>query len=137
MRKTLVLGMALLVSGCTSERQFAYESLWPFGNPNAPAATSETAQRAMGESPPVTVIQPQPGDVWPGPVQPMPTLSQVEKNASLPLGQGYTPSLPSPYPPGQQPPPDADTDDSDLGGSLYSTQGGDQLVPPPVPGDTR
>jgi hypothetical protein len=81
------------------------------------------------------VIQSQPGDVWPGPVQPMPTLSQVEKNSSLPLGQGYTPSLPSPYPPGQQPPPD--TDDSDLGNSLYSTQNGAPVVPPPVPGDTR
>ena len=134
MRKTLVLGTALLLAGCTSERQFAYDFIWPFGNPNAPAATSETAQRALGHSPQVAVIQPQPGDVWPGPVQPMPTLSEVQKNADLPLGQGYTPSLPSPYPPGQQPPADA-TDD--LGGSLYSTQDGTQQVPAAVPGDAR
>ena len=136
MRKTLVLGMALLLSGCASARQFAAESLWPFGNPNAPPATSESAQRALGHAPQVAVIQPQAGDVWPGPVQPMPTLSQVEKNSNLPLGQGYTPSLPSPYPPGQTPPADDDSDDS-LVGPLYSTQDGAQVVPPPVPGDTR
>jgi hypothetical protein len=135
LRKTLVLGMGLLLAGCTSERQFGYDTLWPWGNPNAPAATSETAQRALGHAPPVTVIQPQAGDVWPGPVQPMPTLSQVEKNSNLPLGQGYIPSLPSPYPPGQAPPPD--TSDDDLGGSLYPTQNGAQIMPPPVPGDTR
>ena len=139
MRKTLVLGMALLtvgaLAGCTSERQFAFDTIWPFGNPNAPAATSETAQRALGHSPRVAVIQPQPGDVWPGPVQPMPTLSQVQANSNLPLGQGYTPSLPSPYPPGQSPPPD--TTGQDLGGSLYAAPGGVPAVPPPVPGDTR
>ena len=135
MRKTLVLGTALLLTGCASARTFAEQSLWPFGNPNAPAATSETAQRALGHSPQVAVIQPQAGDVWPGPVQPMPTLSQVQKNANLPLGQGYTPSLPSPYPPGQSPPPD--TTGQDLGGSLYAAPGGVPAVPPPVPGDTR
>ncbi len=135
MRKTLVLGLALLLTGCVSERNFAADFLWPFGNPNAPAATSETAQRALGHAPQVAVITPQAGDVWPGPVQPMPTLSQVEKNSNLPLGEGYTPSLPSPYPPGQAPPPDPA--DSDLGGPLYSNQGGSVAVPPPVPGDAR
>ena len=135
MRKTLVLGMALLLSGCATERTYFIQSFMPFGNPNAPAATSETAQRALGRSPQVAVIVAQPGDVWPGPVQPMPTLRQVQQNSNLPLGQGYTPSLPSPYPPGQSPP--ADADDNDLGGSLYSTQNGTPVVPPPVPGDTR
>ena len=139
MRKTLVLGMALLtvgaLAGCTSERQYALDTLWPFGNPNAPVPTSETAQRALGHSPQLAVIQPQPGDVWPGPVQPMPTLSQVQANSNLPLGQGYTPSLPSPYPPGQQPPPAIN--DDDLTGSLYAAPNGVQSVPPPVPGDAR
>lgn len=134
MRKTLVLGTALLLTGCASARTFAEQSLWPFGNPNAPAAASETAQRALGKSPQVAVIQPQGGDVWPGPVQPMPTLSEVQKNSNLPLGQGYTPSLPSPYPPGEAPPADAN---DDLSGALYSTQDGTPVVPPAVPGDAR
>ncbi len=136
MRKTLVLGTALLLSGCVSEQHAGRDLLWPFGNPNAPAATSETAQRALGNAPQIAVIQPQPGDVWPGPVQPMPTLSQVQKNANLPLGQGYVPSLPSPYPPGKAPPPDK-TLNGDFGSSLYATQNGAPDVPPPVPGDQR
>src|SRR6201995_2492023 len=105
LRHYLTIGLILLLSGCASERQFASDSLWPFGNPNAPAASSETAQRALGHQPAVAPIQPQAGDVWPGPVQPMPTLSQVQQNANMPLGTGYQPSLPSPYPPGQGPAP--------------------------------
>ncbi len=108
MRINLVLGTALLLTGCASERHYAMDLAWPFGNPNAPPATSEMAQRALGHNPPIAIIQPQAGDVWPGPVQPIPTLSQVQKNANLPLGQGYTPSLPSPYPPGEAPPPNPD-----------------------------
>jgi len=104
LRKSLALGLLLVLSGCVSERHFALDSLWPFGDPNAPPATSETAQRALGHDVAMTPLQPQPGNVWPGPVQPMPTLSQVQKYANMPLGQGYTPSMPSPYPPGQQPP---------------------------------
>ena len=108
----------------------------PFGNPNEPAVSSETAQRALGHQPVVTPIQSQAGDVWPGPVQPMPTLSQVESNANVPVGEGYQPSLPSPYPPGQGPAPGSY--DSNLGTSLYSTTpGGQQAVPPAVPGHTR
>jgi hypothetical protein len=108
LRQRVALGLILLLSGCVSERHFT-EDLWPFGNPNAPPIQSETAQRAIGRQVAVTPIPPQAGDVWPGPVQPMPTLGDVQKNANTPLGQDYTPSLPSPYPPGQdpadQPPP--------------------------------
>ncbi|OYV35514.1 MAG: hypothetical protein B7Z81_08615 [Acidocella sp. 20-61-6] len=93
----------LLLSGCASERGFASDTLWPFGNPNAPKAYSETAERALGKTAMVTPIAPQAGDVWPSAVKPMPTLGDIQKNANLPLGQDYTPSLPSPYPPGQGP----------------------------------
>ncbi len=135
MRKILAGLMALCLSGCASERHFAYDSIWPFGNPNAPAASSETAQRALGHNPALPTLKPQAGDVWPGPVKPMPTLSQVQQNANLPLGQGYTPSLPSPYPPGQAPQSSSAAPLKD--GKLYSTQNGVPQIPPPVPGHTR
>ena len=136
MRHYLTIGLVLLLSGCASERQFASDSLWPFGNPNAPGASSETAQRALGHQPTVAPIQPQAGDVWPGPVQPMPTLSEVQQNANMPLGTGYQPSLPSPYPPGQGPAPGGSA--KQLGTSLYATTpGGGTIVPPAVPGDAR
>ena len=102
MRHRSALLLLLLLSGCVSERHFFHDS-WPFGNPNAPPPRSETALRALGKPTVVTPIAPQAGDVWPGPVQPIPTIGQVEQQMNLPLGQGYTPSLPSPYPPGIDP----------------------------------
>ncbi len=118
MVRFVMLSFVLMgLAGCASERHFARDTVWPFGNPNAPKATSETAQRALGKVTDVAPLQAQPGDVWPAAPAPIPTLSDIEKNSNLPLGQGYTPSLPSPYPPGQTPPPDA--------------------LPPAVPGDAR
>jgi hypothetical protein len=108
------LVLVLLLSGCVSERHFARDS-WPFGNPNAPHNDGESAQRALGQSPDVTPIAPQAGNVWPGPVQPVPTLSDEQQDMNQPLGQAYTPSLPSPYPPGEEPPPDADLGIGPLG----------------------
>jgi len=133
LRQWWAVGLIVLLSGCVSERHFAADTLWPFGDPNAPPATSETAQRALGHDPAVKPIVSQAGDVWPGPVKPMPTLSEIQANSNLPLGQAYTPSLPSPYPPGQEPA---------QGGvetaPLYSTQpGGTLQVVPAVPGDAR
>jgi len=135
LRYAMALGAILLLSGCASERHFAADTLWPFGNPNAPRITSETAERAVGKSPPVTPILPQAGDVWPGPVEAMPTLADIQKNANLPLGQDFTPSLPSPYPPGESPPQDSPASVPVTSGTLYSTQPG--AVPAAVPGDAR
>jgi hypothetical protein len=110
LRHRLVLALFLLLSGCVSERHFFVDSIWPFGNPNAPHGQSETMQRALGRDAAVTPISPQAGNVWPGPVQPVPTLSDEQQNMNQPLGEAYTPSLPSPYPPGTAPPPDKDLD---------------------------
>jgi hypothetical protein len=115
LRERLVLVAALLLAGCSSERHFAVDSVWPFGNPNGPVAGSETAQRALGHTADVTPIAPQAGNVWPGPVQPVPTISDEQKAMNEPLGNAYTPSLPSPYPPGMTPPPDPDLGSGPLG----------------------
>ncbi len=136
MRIPLALMGALCLTGCAGGGTFAEHAFWPFGNPNAPPTNSETAQRALGKSPAITPLHTQPGDVWPGPVEPFPTLSQVEKNADLPLGQGYTPSLPSPYPPGQGPQVTG-AESITAGGDLYNTQNGVQQAVPAVPGDAR
>ncbi len=126
-RSALALILVMLLPACMSERHFAADSLWPFGNPNAPGNTSETALRALGQTPAVTPITPQPGNVWPGPVRPVPTIADIEKNMNEPLGQSYTPSLPSPYPPGQDPNQQQDNSDS----SDYSVPPG--AVPQVVP----
>jgi hypothetical protein len=130
LRYHLALVLLVSFSGCASERHMARDSLWPFGNPNAPDNQSETAQRALGASPSVTPIAPQAGNVWPGPVQPVPTIADIEKNMNEPLGQAYAPSLPSPYPPGEAPPAQDNGDDS---GVTLPPNGVPQAVPPNGP----
>jgi hypothetical protein len=130
----MILSSLLVLSGCVSERHYFADTLWPFGNPNAPVVTSETGERALGKTPDVAPLQPQPGDVWPGAVAPMPTLGDIQKDANMPLGQAYTPSLPSPYPPGEAPivPPGSVPALND------STAPATALPPvPAVPGDAR
>ncbi|MGE4480490.1 hypothetical protein [Acidocella sp.] len=136
MRILLASLTALCLTGCAGGGTFADHALWPFGNPNAPPVVSETAQRTLGDTPAVKPLETQAGDVWPGPVQPMPTLSEIEKNANLPLGQGYTPSLPSPYPPGHGPQING-AESVTAGGALYPTQDGEPVAVPAVPGDAR
>ncbi len=134
MRFLCLLGGLLVLSGCVSERHYVADTLWPFGNPNAPVVTSETGERALGHKPDVAPIQPQPGDVWPGAVAPMPTLSDIEKDANMPLGQAFTPSLPSPYPPGEAPPAPPGT----VPAFDEPTNPAAALPPvPAVPGDAR
>ncbi len=127
MRQPVILVCLVLLTGCSSERHFALDTLWPLGNPNGPVAASETAQRALGHVTAVTPIAPQAGNVWPGPVQPVPTIADEQKAMNEPLGHAYTPSLPSPYPPGTAPPPNADLNDVPLGGAdgrSFSVPGG-------------
>ncbi len=127
MRHRLIMVGVVLLSGCSSERHFAADTLWPFGDPNAPIAASETAQRALGHDTAVTPIAPQAGNVWPGPVQPVPTIADEQKAMNEPLGNAYTPSLPSPYPPGTTPPPEPDLGSVPLGApgtQSFSTPGG-------------
>ncbi|MDE8346950.1 MAG: hypothetical protein POH28_12385 [Acidocella sp.] len=100
LRIWIMCGLVLALSGCASARQYASDTLWPFGNPGAQAGTSETARRALGETATERPISPQAGDVWPGPAKPIPTLAEIQKSDNTPLGQEFTPSLPSPYPPG-------------------------------------
>lgn len=121
LRQVLVLASLLLLGACSSERQFSMDSIWPFGNPNGPVASGETAQRALGNTPPVTPIAPQAGNVWPGPVRPVPTIADEQKQMSQPLGDSYTPSLPSPYPPGMAPPTDADLSGTDFSAAPGAT----------------
>ncbi len=119
------------LSGCASERHYAADTLWPFGNPNAPSNNSETMQRALGQTPAVTPIAPQAGNVWPGPVQPVPTIADVQKAMNEPLGQAYTPSLPSPYPPGQD--PNAAQDNADSSDYVIPSGAVPQVVPGSIP----
>jgi molybdopterin-guanine dinucleotide biosynthesis protein B len=76
MRLIAFLSLALTLSGC------GYQT-WgnlPFtggSNPNQPVGDSETMLRVRGEEPEVARLTTEPGDIWPGPLPPAPTLKDL------------------------------------------------------------
>jgi hypothetical protein len=82
--------LALLLSGCAGVGSYMHDTFSRNSNPNA-AAASETLnmQRVQGKNVAVAPIAPMPGDVWPGPLQPVPTLSEIQKNMNVPLSEEY------------------------------------------------
>ncbi len=81
--------MALLLSGCAGVGNYLGSTINPFGDPNAPRGYALNMQRARGNDVAVRPIRPQPGDVWPGPVRPVPTLGEIQQHMNVPLGQEY------------------------------------------------
>ena len=76
MRRIALLGLALALSGC------GYKTWWnpPFtagNNPNQPVGDSENLLRAKGYSPEVEPLTTEPGDIWPGPLAPSPTMKDL------------------------------------------------------------
>jgi hypothetical protein len=69
-------------------------------NPNAPVGAGENIKRVRGDDVASEPLLPEPGDVWPGPLPPEPTLADIEKQQSQdPLNQqqpGGQPTTPQP-----------------------------------------
>lgn len=85
----LALCAALLLSGCAGVGNYLHSTLDPFGDPNAPHGYALNMQRARGNQVAVAPIMPQAGDIWPGKVRPIPTLSDIQQHMNTPLGQEY------------------------------------------------
>jgi hypothetical protein len=117
MWRIALLSLALTLNGC------GYKTWWnpPLTggyNPNQPVGDSENMQRARGEEPTVVRLTTEPGDIWPGPLPPAPTLKDLVGTGGLtsqpempvpgsPLHRGSTapslspnPSVGSSTPPG-------------------------------------
>jgi hypothetical protein len=107
MRGIALLSLTLALGGC------GYNTWWnpPLTggfNPNQPANNSENVARVLGGSPAVEPMTTEPGDIWPGPLPPAPTLQDLESQGGLtpqpeqpvpgsPLNRGTMPSV-SPNP---------------------------------------
>ena len=59
----------------------------PGTNPNMPAGDSENMRRVTGEQVEVPPLPPEPGDIWPGPLPPEPTLQELEQQGEPASGQ--------------------------------------------------
>jgi len=94
MRPIALLSLALTLSGC------GYKTWWnpPFSggyNANQPVGDSENMRWARGQEPSVEPITTEPGDIWPGPLKPPPTLADLEASGEL-TSQPEAPVLGSP-----------------------------------------
>ncbi len=108
MRRIALLGLLLTLSGCTGFGEFLSHTFSPPPiNPNLPLADSENLRHALGQPIEFTPMGTEPGNVWPGPEGPEPTLSDVAKQEGGNIGApsstvpGATPGLPA----GRQPRP--------------------------------
>ncbi|MGI4745707.1 MAG: hypothetical protein ACRYGI_07770 [Janthinobacterium lividum] len=81
MRRSAMLGTLLLLSSCSGLGKFFNDTeRLPGQNPNAATGVSENVLRSRGQAPTEMPIEPQSGNVWPGPPQPLPSLSDVSRN---------------------------------------------------------
>ena len=107
MRRLALLGFVLFVPGCTGVGEYLNNTFTYGVNPNAPIGNAENMQRARGQDSSVEPLLPEPGNIWPGPVQPTPTLQDLEKIGfqSPPNGQPFAPDHREPRPRGSSTPP--------------------------------
>ncbi len=93
MRRIALTCLCLALSGC------GYNTWWnpPFttgSNPNFPAGDSENLRRVRGEQVDAPVLTTEPGDVWPGPLPPEPTLQELEQQGTQPGVEQPVPGSP-------------------------------------------
>ena len=118
MRRIAILCLLLTLGGC------GYKTWWNASftggnNPNRPNTDSENMQRVLGQDVVIDPLKTEPGDIWPGPLPPAPTLKDLEANGGVALGsQAPLPGSPrgrgaaaAPFPPpnpsvGSSTPPD-------------------------------
>jgi hypothetical protein len=80
MRRTVMLGLLVLLPGCTGFGEFLNHAFTtPGRNPNLPMADSENVRRSLGQQIDVMPLTPEAGNVWPGPQAPEPTLTDVQR----------------------------------------------------------
>ncbi len=93
MRRTLTLGLLVLLPGCTGFGTFLDHTFTrPGENPNLPMADSENVRRSLGQQIDVTPLAPEAGNVWPGPQAPEPTLTDVQQRQGTENNRGFEPT---------------------------------------------
>jgi len=106
MRRIALLGLFLLLTGCGTDFGHFLSDTHTFrSNPNMPVGDAENLRRVSGEDATQQALTPEPGNIWPPPAGPMPTLMDLEKTSP----PGTTGSTGSTTPPavgyGGSPPP--------------------------------
>lgn len=89
------MGFLVLLSGCAGSGfgGFVHNTFSMQGDQNRPKQASETVARADGQTPTVTPIASAGGNVWPGPIKPLPSLADIAK--TLPEADTAPPFIPA------------------------------------------
>jgi hypothetical protein len=98
MRRIALLGTTLALSACSGFDTFFHDTHW-FGNPNKVLGNSENLRRVRGQFTPEQALRPEPGNVWPGPIPPEPTLQELMREENLQIQRPLPPALPVPAEP--------------------------------------
>ena len=118
-RLMLPLLLAIPLSGCATHVGNPADGLGGFlgnafswrGNSNRPAIDSPNARRVMGATEEAEPLLPEAGNVWPGPLPPARTMSDLQRDMSTPLPPIDAPrgagagAAPAPGPAGARPTP--------------------------------
>ncbi len=102
-RTTALLGLTLLLAGCSGVGDYLHDTFSMEQMPNAPVGDSENLRRIRGDQPVIDPLTPEPGNIWPGPVKMQPSLMNAMQPGQTPEST-YTP-LPATGAP--MPPPGA------------------------------
>jgi hypothetical protein len=82
MRRIALLGLLMLLTGCGTDFGHFLSDTHTFqSNPNMPPIDSENLRRVTGEDATQQALTPEPGNIWPPPAGPMPTLMDLEKTS--------------------------------------------------------
>jgi hypothetical protein len=146
MRRTALIGLALSLGGCqfvgnpfAGGGRFLYDTHTFHSNPNLPPESDETTQRVEGKDVNIQPLLPEPGDIWPGPMRPIPTMQDLQQQNMEPLPPPHVPAAP-PAPlfpeesPGQGPPPSQHSilvPNGDGTSTLIAPDGSTKTVPTP------
>lgn len=73
------LGLVLLLPACSGVGTFLDDAYGFHGNEHEAIGDAENVRRVKGEPVVVPPLETEPGNVWPGPIPVMPTLSDLER----------------------------------------------------------
>lgn len=107
MRHIALIGLSLL-AGCAYAGSpldgfggFVGDTVSLHSDPNRPIGDAPNMQRVMGKEVDTAPLLPEPGNVWPGPLPPAKTMSDLQREVGTPLDTGPAPAglrAPAPIP---------------------------------------
>jgi hypothetical protein len=88
MRRIALLGLLMSLTSCAGFGNFIADTHTFQSNPNMPPGDSENMRRVTGADSTQQALTPEPGNIWPPPAGPMPTLMDLEKQTGSQTGTG-------------------------------------------------